>query len=75
MYIDGEYVWVPHRKCDLVAGLKRMGITKVAGVPIRRVPKRQLTRAYCRERANIVRRRQREQRPQVRQLELFPVAE
>jgi len=75
MNINGEYVWIPHRKCDLIAGLKRMGITRVNGVPVRQMPKRQLTRAYCRERAGLARRRQREVRPRIQQLELFPIAE
>jgi hypothetical protein len=60
MTVEGEKVWVPGCKRELVAGLKRMGIYKVAGVPLDRMSKRELTTAYCRERSKIVRRQHRE---------------
>lgn len=61
MTVNGERVWVPHDRQDLVAGLQRMGIAKVAGCPLAKLSVKQLTAAYCRERARIVRRRQWEQ--------------
>ena len=84
MTIDGEKVWVPGCRRELIAGLKRMGIHKVAGEALERLPKESLRTAYCRERARIVRRQHQEQRstqrtlhqeipamPGVVQLELF----
>lgn len=64
MTVDGEKVWVPGCRRDLVAGLKRMGILKVAGVPLERVSRQALTSAYCRERSHIVRRQHRERAAQ-----------
>jgi hypothetical protein len=60
MTVNGERVWVPRDRQDLVAGLQRMGIQKVAGRPLAQVSIKQLTAAYCSERARIVRRRQQE---------------
>jgi hypothetical protein len=60
--INGERVWVPHDRQDLVTGLQRMGIHKVAGLPLAQLSVKQLTAAYCRERARIVRRRQGQRR-------------
>ncbi|MFO7631954.1 MAG: hypothetical protein R6W76_05395 [Caldilinea sp.] len=56
MTVDGEKVWVPGCRRELIAGLQRMGIHKVAGVPLDKVSKQELTTAYCRERSRIVRR-------------------
>ena len=56
MTVDGERVWVPSSKTDLVRGLKRMGIAKIAGVPLQQVPVDQLVKEYCRQRARIVQR-------------------
>lgn len=56
MTVDGEKVRVPGNKQELIAGLKRMGIHKVAGVPLERLTKSELTTAYCRERSRIVHR-------------------
>lgn len=67
MTVDGEKVRVPGCKRELVAGLKRMGIHKVAGVPLERVSMQELTTAYCRERSRIVR-RQHQERSNVRTL-------
>jgi hypothetical protein len=67
MNVDGEKVWVPGCKRELIAGLKRMGIYKVAGVPLDRLSKQELTTAYCRERSRIVR-RQHQQRGDMRTL-------
>ena len=61
MTINGERVWVPDCRRELIAGLQRMGIYKVAGVGLDRVPKADLHAAYCRERSRIVRRQQQEQ--------------
>lgn len=58
--VNGERVWVPSTKKDLIAGLKRMGIHKVAGVCLSRLSAEELTTAYCRERARIVRHQQAE---------------
>jgi len=81
--VDGEKVWVPGCKQELIAGLKRMGIHKVAGVALERLTKQELTTAYCRERSRIVRRQHRERKQtrilscelprldEERQLELF----
>lgn len=67
MTVDGEKIWVPGRKQELIAGLKRMGIHKVAGVSLERLPKRELTAAYCRERSRIVY-RQHQERTRMRTL-------
>jgi hypothetical protein len=81
MTVNGEKVWVPANKRDLIAGLKRMGIYKVAGVCLSRLTVEELTTAYCRERARIVRHRQAEARrrasettyeSEVYQLKLLP---
>lgn len=86
MTVDGEKVWVPGCRRELVAGLKRMGIHKVAGVPLDRLSKKELASAYCRERSRIVRRQHQERKgmrtlslefPSIdeeRQLELFTVS-
>ncbi|HQY92825.1 hypothetical protein [Caldilinea sp.] len=58
--VDGEKVWAPTCKQELIAGLKRMGIHKVAGLSLERLSKKELTTAYCRERSRIVRRQQQE---------------
>ena len=60
MTINGERVWVPDCRRELIAGLQRMGIFKVAGVGLDRLPKADLHAAYCRERSRIVRRQQQE---------------
>ncbi|GIK75504.1 MAG: hypothetical protein BroJett021_44920 [Chloroflexota bacterium] len=60
MNVHGEKVWVPECRRELIAGLKRMGILKVAGVPLDRLSKQELTTAYCRERSRIVRRQHQE---------------
>ncbi|MBK8049322.1 MAG: hypothetical protein IPK16_20725 [Anaerolineales bacterium] len=60
--VDGERVWVPSNKRELIDGLKRMGIQKVAGVPLQQLSHEQLVKAYCRERAQIVRRQHHERR-------------
>lgn len=83
MIVDGENVRVPGCKPELIAGLKRMGIYKVAGVTLGRLSKQELTTAYCRERSRIVHRQHQERKQlrtlsfelpaidQERQLELF----
>ena len=58
MVINGEKVWVPDQRRDLIAGLKRMGVTKLHGRALRNASKEELRRVYCRERARVVRRRQ-----------------
>ena len=60
MTVDGEKVRVPGSKQELIAGLKRMGIHKVAGVSLARLTKQELTTAYCRERSRIVHRQHQE---------------
>lgn len=60
MTINGEKVWVPDCRRELIAGLKRMGIHKVAGVGLENVSRDELRTAYCRERSRIVRRQQQE---------------
>lgn len=67
MNVHGEKVWVPGCRRELIAGLKRMGIYKVAGVPLEKLSKQELTTAYCRERSRIVR-RQHQERSKVRTL-------
>jgi hypothetical protein len=59
MVINGERVWVPSQRRELIAGLKRMGVTEVRGKALRSASKADLTRVYCRERARVVRERQR----------------
>ena len=59
MVINGERVWVPEKRRDLIAGLARMGVTKVRGQALRSATVEDLRRVYCRERARTVRRRQR----------------
>ena len=58
MNVNGERVWVPRDRQDLIAGLQRMGIYKVTGRPLAQLSVKQLTSAYCSERARVVRRRQ-----------------
>ena len=58
MTVNGEKVWVPGCRADLISGLECMGIHKVAGVRLDRLSKAKLTQAYCRERARTVRRKQ-----------------
>ena len=60
MTINGEKVWVPDCRRELIAGLKRMGIHKVAGVGLDKLSRDELRTAYCRERSRIVRRQQQE---------------
>jgi len=67
MNVDGEKVWVPGCRRELIAGLKRMGIHKVAGVSLEKLSKQELTTAYCRERSRIVR-RQHQERSKLRTL-------
>ena len=67
MKVDGEKVWVPGCRRELIAGLKRMGIHKVAGVPLEKLTRQELTDAYCRERSRIVR-RQHQERSKLRTL-------
>ncbi len=58
MVVNGERVWVPEQRRDLIAGLKRMGVTMVRGKTLTAASKQDLTRIYCRERARAVRERQ-----------------
>lgn len=67
MNVYREKVWAPGCRRELIAGLKRMGIHKVAGVPLEKLSKQELTTAYCRERSRIVR-RQHQERSKVRTL-------
>jgi hypothetical protein len=60
MTINGEKVRVPDCRRELIAGLKRMGIHKVAGVGLDKLSRDDLRTAYCRERSRIVRRQQQE---------------
>lgn len=62
MVVNGERVWVPDQRRDLIAGLKRMGVKKVRGKALSAASKEDLTRVYCRERARAVRERQRNAR-------------
>ena len=59
MVINGERVWVPDQRRDLIAGLKRMGVTKVKGQALRSAATVDLRRVDCREKARVVRERQR----------------
>jgi predicted RecB family nuclease len=68
MTINGEKVRVPGCRAELIAGLRRMGISKVAGLALERVTKDQLVAAYCRERAQVVRRQQQERQRRERQV-------
>lgn len=67
MNVDGEKVWVPECRRELIAGLKRMGIQKVAGVALEKLSRAELRTAYCRERSRIVR-RQHQERSKLRTL-------
>lgn len=58
MNVNGEKVWVPKTRRDLIAGLQRMGITRVGKQPLARASKKELEREYCRQRAEEVRARQ-----------------
>ncbi len=60
--VNGERVWVPNSKSDLIDGLKRMGIHKDAGIPLRRQSKKRLMQLYCREARRIKLRQQGEYR-------------
>jgi len=61
LVVNGETVWVPSRRQELITGLKRMGVDKLDGQPLRNVSAAELRRVYCRERARVVRERQRRQ--------------
>ncbi|MFN2203687.1 MAG: hypothetical protein ACK2UO_21000 [Caldilineaceae bacterium] len=61
MVVNGERVWVPDQRRDLIAGLKRMGVTKVGGRTLRSAATNDLRRVYCRERARVVRQRQQQE--------------
>lgn len=56
--VNGEKVWVPSRRQELIDGLKRMGVTQVDGHALRSLSKDELLKVYCRVRAREVRRRQ-----------------
>ena len=64
MVVNGEKVWVPNRRQDLITGLKRMGVDKYNGRSLRSASAAELRRLYCRERARVVRERQRQQPPE-----------
>lgn len=66
MTVDGERVWVPSNKKDLVRGLRQMGISKIAGVPLQQATADQLVKEYCRQRARIVQREHSERRARAR---------
>lgn len=57
--VNGEKVWVPSRRQELVDGLTRMGVVQIDGHPLRSISKDELLKAYCQARAREVRRRQR----------------
>lgn len=61
LVVNGEAVWVPNRRQELIAGLKRMGVDNLDGQPLRNASAAELRRVYCRERARVVRERQRRQ--------------
>lgn len=56
--VNGEAFYVPSRKGELIDGLERMGVYKIAGVPLARVKVKELVREYCRVRAAGIRRKQ-----------------
>lgn len=56
--VNGEKIYVPGRRQELVDGLKRMGVTQVDGHALRTLSKDELLKAYCQVRAREVRRRQ-----------------
>lgn len=56
--VNGEAFHVPARKDELIVGLERMGVTKVAGVPLAHVAVKELVREYCRVRAAGIRHKQ-----------------
>lgn len=72
--VNGEKVWVPSRRQELIDGLKRMGVAQVDGHALRTLSKDELLKAYCQARAREVRRRQRaasrhRARPEARELQ------
>ncbi len=69
MTIDGETVYVPRHKRELINGLQKMGIFKIAGRPLERMAVTELQRKYCSERAAKIRREHR--CGQNRQMSLF----
>ena len=58
MNVNGEQVWVPRTRRELIAGLRRMGVTRIGAQTLGRVAKQELVREYCRKRAEEVRTRQ-----------------
>ncbi len=62
--VNGEKVWVPSRRQDLVAGLRRMGLDQIDGRSLRNASVAELRRVYCCERARVVRERQRQESPE-----------
>lgn len=61
LVVNGEKIWVPSRRQELIAGLKRLGVDKLDGRPLRNASAAELRRVYCRERARVVRERQQKQ--------------
>ena len=62
--VNGEKVWVPSRRQDLVAGLRRMGLDEIDGRSLRSASVAELRRVYCCERARVVSDRQRQESPE-----------
>lgn len=59
MSVNGETVYVPAQKYELIQGLKRMGVFKVAGVPLANATRKELQCEYRRVRKACVQRAQR----------------
>jgi hypothetical protein len=60
--VNGERVYVPELKGELIEGLQHMGIYKIAGVPLQRVHMKELENEYRRARRACIERRQRKAR-------------
>lgn len=73
MTINGETVYIPSRKDELILGLERMGVYKIAGLPLARITVKELVHEYCRTRAADIRRKQQSavRRNQITQMSLF----
>lgn len=62
MNVNGERVYVPEMKAELIKGLERMGTSKIGGLPLRQAHMQELQSEYRHALRLCIERRQRETR-------------
>lgn len=62
MFVNGEAVYVPELKYDLIKGLEHMGVYRIAGEPLRQARLDELDEEYRHVLRACIVRRQRRQR-------------